>query len=70
MAILNKFFTTVVERLNTMQPNQVVLSNVSDVPNLVSVKNFEFKDTSVDFVRKDLSSLRVFQASKTFIFVF
>ena len=61
-----------VERLKSMQPNQVDLSNVSNLPNLVAVKNFEFKDISVDFVRKELCSLKItsLQASKTFKLVF
>ena len=61
--ILNKFFTTVAERLKSTQPNQVDLSNVSNAPILVSVKNFEFKDISVDFVRKELSSSKVNKSS-------
>ena len=61
--IFNKFFTSVAERLKSTQSNQVSLSDVSDVPNLASVKNFEFNDVSVDFVRKELSSLKVNKSS-------
>ena len=61
--ILNKLFTTVVERLKSTQPNQVHRKNDSNAPNLVSVKNFEFNDISVDFVRKELSSLKVNKSS-------
>ena len=57
--ILDKFFTSVAERLKSTQSNQVSLSDVSDVPHLASAKNFELKDISVDFVRKELSSLKV-----------
>ena len=42
--ILNKFFTSVAERLKSTQSNQVTLSDVSDVPNLASVKDFVCKE--------------------------
>ena len=60
---LSKFFTSVAERLKSTQSNQVSLIDVSDIPNLASVKNFEFKDISVDFVHKELSSLKVNKSS-------
>ena len=61
--ILSNFFTSVAERLKSMQSNQVSLSDVSDVSNLASVKNFELKDILVDIVRKELFSLKVNKSS-------